>query len=127
ERLMIEIPPLRERAEDIPLLVHHFLNDANPNLPNIFFDAPSMKYLMELPWKGNIRELKNEMERVRLLYSDKKILTVEELSKKYKEASTGIRANADIEPPPQKEKSVDKKSSRGLNSKFRRIEELKKL
>lgn len=60
----IEIPPLRQRKEDIPLLVEHFIKDANKlngkNTKGITDQA--MQYLLEYNWRGNVRELKNCIE-----------------------------------------------------------------
>jgi len=65
----IEIPPLRERREDIPLLVEHFVRLHNRELKKSFkgTDAATMKLLMALPWKGNIRELDNVLEHAMIL------------------------------------------------------------
>ena len=65
----IEIPPLRERREDIPLLVEHFIHSHNRELRKSFkgADSATMKLLMSLPWKGNIRELDNVIEHSMIL------------------------------------------------------------
>ena len=62
----IHIPALRERPEDIPLLVEHFIQRHNPELKRnvISVDAEAMRVLMSLPWKGNVRELDNVIEHV---------------------------------------------------------------
>lgn len=77
--ITIHLPPLRERNEDIPLLVRYFadkLAEIN-NLTRIEFSPEAMAYLQKLPYPGNIRELKNLVERTilvsgknRLEYSD---------------------------------------------------------
>lgn len=65
----IEVPPLRERKEDIPLLANYFLNkivrELHRDTPVISGEA--MKYLMEYSYPGNIRELKNMIERMVIL------------------------------------------------------------
>jgi DNA-binding NtrC family response regulator len=58
----ISIPPLRERKEDIPLLVEHFLSRYRKRIK-----PQTMRMLMDYPWPGNIRELKNTIERAVLL------------------------------------------------------------
>jgi DNA-binding NtrC family response regulator len=65
----IHIPPLRERREDIPLLVEHLVQRHNQELKKSFrgADNSAMKVLMALPWKGNIRELDNVLERAMIL------------------------------------------------------------
>lgn len=76
----IEVPPLRERKEDIPLLANYFLNkvvrELHRDTPVISGEA--MKYLMEYSYPGNIRELKNMIERMVILTTDK-IIDVEDL------------------------------------------------
>jgi two-component system response regulator PilR (NtrC family) len=65
----IEIPPLRERREDIPPLIEHFVRLHNGELRKGFrgVDSATMKILMSLPWKGNVRELDNVIERAMIL------------------------------------------------------------
>jgi len=62
------IPPLRERVDDIPLLVEHYLNTYSrqhgASRPEI--SGPAMEALMAYRWPGNIRELKNVVERITL-------------------------------------------------------------
>lgn len=67
----IEIPPLRERREDIPLLVEHFIRLHNRELKRNYkgVDSATMKLLMSLPWKGNVRELDNVIEHAMILGS----------------------------------------------------------
>lgn len=61
----ITLPPLRERPEDIPDLVHHFLKGNDLGLPaeSLSVDPDAMKLLMSYGWPGNIRELQNEIHR----------------------------------------------------------------
>ena len=71
----IEVPPLRDRKDDIPMLANYFLNkivkDLRREIPVISGDA--MKYLMEYSYPGNIRELKNMIERMVILCNDRNI------------------------------------------------------
>ncbi|MBN2092817.1 sigma 54-interacting transcriptional regulator [candidate division KSB1 bacterium] len=60
--LVLEIPPLRERKMDIPLLVQHFLKDNPKN-----FSVPAMDLLQKYRWPGNVRELQNLVQRSVLL------------------------------------------------------------
>jgi Nif-specific regulatory protein len=64
----IHIPPLRERKEDIPVLIDHFLNLFNQRYnKNVRIDAKALEIMMEYPWPGNIRELENTIERLIIL------------------------------------------------------------
>ncbi len=76
----IKMPPLRERKEDIPLLVQHFIKKYNFRLglqiENIAPEA--IGSLMEYPWNGNVRELENTIERAMVL-SDSKNICLEQL------------------------------------------------
>jgi len=67
----ISIPPLRERREDIPPLIEHFIRRHNQELKKSYqgVDHQTMKILMSLPWKGNVRELDNALERAMILGS----------------------------------------------------------
>jgi formate hydrogenlyase transcriptional activator len=61
----IEIPPLRERREDIPLLVNYFVSNLSRRMRKQINSIPrqAMEILTNCPWKGNIRELANVIER----------------------------------------------------------------
>ncbi len=63
----IAMPPLAERREDIPLLVAHFARAA-PAGARVSFDAAAVALLESLPWRGNIRELRNVVERAAALH-----------------------------------------------------------
>jgi formate hydrogenlyase transcriptional activator len=65
----IEIPPLRERREDIPLLVNYFVSKIAGRMRRQITSIPkrSMEMLTNCPWKGNIRELANFIERAVIL------------------------------------------------------------
>ncbi|MEO8338134.1 MAG: sigma-54 dependent transcriptional regulator [Nitrospirota bacterium] len=76
----IELPPLRERREDIPELVQHFLGRAKEkhSRPNLKLQAPLLSHFSAYPWPGNIRELENVIERLVVLSSGDEV-TVEDL------------------------------------------------
>src|SRR5580765_2727430 len=65
----IELPPLRDRREDVPLLIQRFLNEFNGinNKAVKAVDAEAMQILEQYPWPGNIRELRNVIERATIL------------------------------------------------------------
>ena len=70
----LRLPPLRERAEDIPELVHHFLNRAvEEGLPRKTIDAKAMGRLKRHRWTGNVRELENMVQRLAALYTEEVI------------------------------------------------------
>ena len=65
----IQIPPLRERQEDVPLLAVHFaeLHAREMNLQSPGFATGALEQLSEYDWPGNVRELRNEIERALIL------------------------------------------------------------
>jgi transcriptional regulator with GAF, ATPase, and Fis domain len=65
----LHVPPLRERLDDIPLLVEHFTHiiSENQGMPLRTFNKDAYEVLKKLPWKGNIRELHNIVERLMIL------------------------------------------------------------
>jgi len=70
----IRLPPLRERAEDIPELVRHFLaHTATQGLPLKVIDSTAMERLKRHRWPGNVRELENLVRRLAALYSQEVI------------------------------------------------------
>lgn len=89
--ITIRVPALRERIEDIPLLVHYFIRkqvEIN-NLPSVEVSADAMNYLCKLPYPGNIRELKNLVERT-LLMTGNKIITDQDFKDQYVETTAGV-------------------------------------
>jgi len=77
--LTINIPSLRERADDLPLLVQHFLQRQGRTLGRSFTITPdAMAALRQYNWPGNVRELENMLERVTYLMP-KATITVEDL------------------------------------------------
>lgn len=78
----IHIPPLRERKDDIPLLLNHFLDSFQKKMgkARLSFSAEALERLKEYPYPGNVRELINEVERgVALSYGN--IIGINELSR----------------------------------------------
>ena len=72
----IRMPALRHRVEDIPILTEHFLKEATAKFerPIRSISAEAMSYLMKYEWHGNVRELKNTIERS-VLITDGDVLT----------------------------------------------------
>ena len=102
--LTIEVPPLRERKEDIPVLANYFLNKIvrilHKETPVISGEA--MKFLVEYYYPGNIIELKNLIERIALLSKDK-ILDVEQLPLEIKTKSDIVENKTVVGVGPLKE------------------------
>lgn len=71
----VEVPPLRDRKEDIPVLAEIFLHKASEacNKPKINFTEDALSLLTEYNWPGNVRELKNLVERLTIMSSENEI------------------------------------------------------
>ena len=70
----INLPPLRERYEDVRLLIEHYLKKfMKEHRKQMHFSKPALEILMDYPWPGNIRELQNTMERIVLICPDGEI------------------------------------------------------
>ncbi len=80
----IHIPPLRERKEDIPLLIDYFLKKTGA--PSIKFSPEAMRLMLAYEWKGNVRELENVIERIVLL-SEREYILPEDLPVEIQDAS----------------------------------------
>lgn len=82
--ITVKLPALRERREDIPLLARHFADlQAQANgLPRTEFSADALQFLCRLPLPGNIRELKNLVERT-ILVSGKETLDASDFDSQY--------------------------------------------
>ncbi|MCB0698335.1 MAG: sigma-54-dependent Fis family transcriptional regulator [Chitinophagales bacterium] len=72
--VIIQVPTLNDRKDDIPLLVEHFMSDISTeyNQPEKEIDKTALDALQKHDWTGNIRELRNAVERL-IIFSDKKI------------------------------------------------------
>lgn len=72
----LHLPPLRERREDIPLLVRHFADSYTSlnSLQPVEFAPDTLGYLASLPFMGNVRELKNLVERTILINGNSRLL-----------------------------------------------------
>jgi len=73
--LNLHLPPLRERADDIPLLANHFLEKfaKRLNRPELKISSAALRYLTRQPWEGNVRELENCIERAAILCNNDSI------------------------------------------------------
>lgn len=86
----IQLPPLRDRREDIPLLAKYFINQFNREFGKQVCGISRMaeKILVEYPWPGNIRELKNVIERAVILECEDELL-VENLPREMVDKTVG--------------------------------------
>lgn len=91
----ITIPPLKERSKDIPILAHFFLNRVKNQVQ--YISGKAMQHLCNYPWKGNIRELKNIVERASILAESDEI-TADLLPPEFHcgDQSTGIAATSSL-------------------------------
>jgi transcriptional regulator with PAS, ATPase and Fis domain len=78
----IDIPPLRERREDLELLLHHFVVRYSEEIgrSRVYFTPRVMEILLAYLWPGNVRELQNEIQRCLILCGAEGIVRVEHLS-----------------------------------------------
>jgi len=69
----IHVPPLRERREDIPELIQYFLAEAciKNKLPPRSIDGEAIAKLKDMPWTGNVRELRNAVERLAIMVTER--------------------------------------------------------
>ena len=74
--VQINMPTLRERLEDIPLIAEHFLNVFREEMvmPNVVISKAAMEKMVQYNWPGNIRELRNAIERAVVMGNGKEIL-----------------------------------------------------
>ncbi|OGQ94675.1 MAG: sigma-54-dependent Fis family transcriptional regulator [Deltaproteobacteria bacterium RIFOXYD12_FULL_57_12] len=94
----LNIPPLRERKEDLPLLLAKFvlLFNRNRKTPLHGFEAEAVETLMQYPWPGNIRELENLVQHMAILYGGKSV-ALTDLPPKYRIPSAAV--NEEAAPP----------------------------
>ena len=95
----ITVPPLRERSEDIPLLVEFFVDKISKRLGKTIESIPTtvMTALQDYYWPGNIRELENVLERGVINSSGPKLHLVDELKKTDRDSTMADRSLADVE------------------------------
>lgn len=90
----IQVPPLRERPDDIPVLVNHFAEDITIKHKKgmIKFDEGALHFLQSMQWSGNIRELRNAVERI-IIFIDKREVTRKDIEYLFAAGHTG---NSDL-------------------------------
>ena len=94
--LAIHVPALRERREDIPLLVDHFVSRNNVRLGTHVqgIDSDCRRVMFEYSWPGNVRELENTVERAMVLAEGERITTVD-LPERIRDAKDKVRSQLD--------------------------------
>lgn len=92
--IKIQIPPLRERREDIPLLVNFYVDNLKEiyNNPELTVDSKALQWLEQQDFHGNIRQLKNLVERV-VLISPNKTITKDDFQSQYRGSLRGEKIN----------------------------------
>ncbi len=90
--LPIVVPPLRERREDIPVLIEHFMARNNARLGTSIngLDSEARRLLYEHPWPGNVRELENTIERAMVLSEGDKLMA-SDLPERIREAQNPVQ------------------------------------
>ncbi len=125
----IDLPPLRERKEDILYLLHHHVEKYCRQMGRemIFFTPEALKHLMNYSWPGNVRELQNEIQKCLILFEEKDLIGKDCLSFKFHkeqvEKSSGsfdyFQAKADFE-----KKFLNEALSRSNYNRTRTAEEI---
>lgn len=87
--IKIDLPPLRERTEDVPLLLDYFMNEIceRNSIPPKEFTPAAVSFLQKLHWEGNVREMQNLVERL-IVMARGKVIDVKDFPPEYK-ASAG--------------------------------------
>jgi len=91
----LKVPPLRERREDIPALVSHFLQAAATefNLPERSADEALIRHLAKLPWPGNVRELRHLCQSMAAL-APGEVIGTDDLPEEYRHIQPGAQADS---------------------------------
>ena len=92
--LKVELPPLRRRQDDIPILAHHFLRifAEKCGKPKMSFHDDVMQVFLEYPWPGNVRELKNMVERMVVMGSSD-VIGVNDVPMEVRAGTTSMAAD----------------------------------
>ena len=123
----LRIPPLRERVEDIPLLVEHFIRQDGPRLgPSVrAVSAEALEALRAYSWPGNVRELRNVIQRALVLSHDEVLRLPGPLEgqrdparerRDVERSARGPGARAEAPPHPARARRVGRQPARGGGS-----------
>jgi len=94
----IALPPLRARPDDIALLVQSFLRRAGAGKRTLTIDAEALAQLQQRPWPGNIRELRNVLDRASLFADDGVIRVAQLLAAPVEQGALGMQVRGDSIP-----------------------------
>jgi transcriptional regulator with GAF, ATPase, and Fis domain len=99
--IRIDVPPLRERLDDVPLLVRHFVDQfsAQSGLGSVQIDPAVLEELSSYSWPGNVRELRNIVERTVVRLKGRTI-TTSDLPDELRRRPAGVEASADAASTP---------------------------
>ena len=92
--IKIEVPPLKQRTEDIPLLLDYFMHQVceHNGIRKKRFAPEVLACLMQLPWEGNVREVRNLVERL-AVFSKRQVITLDDLPAEYRGACRDQQAD----------------------------------
>ena len=93
----VTLPPLRERRDDIPLLIEHFLARHRRQRPKRLMPDTAAR-MLAYPWPGNVRELENEIERVVVLAGDEPMIGPELLSLRIRQWAPAEESQIEAQP-----------------------------
>jgi DNA-binding NtrC family response regulator len=99
--IAVQLPPLRERKEDVALLVRHFVEKfasagIRPGLPPIIVSQDAMRRLMAYSWPGNVRQLENAIERAIALLGTRATIEVSDLPPEIQAAQVPVVPTVDF-------------------------------
>jgi DNA-binding NtrC family response regulator len=94
----VHLPPLRERREDIPLLIEHFVKKYNAEMGKhcTRVSREAMKRLVAHEWKGNVRELQNVIERA-VIFAEGETIEVADVALVGSDATLGLEDSEDLQ------------------------------
>jgi len=88
--IRVQVPPLRERKDDLPMLIEHFIRKhGREGMRSRRLSPEALRTLEAYSWPGNIRELENEIERLLVLGSDREVIPADLLSSRIREGAMG--------------------------------------
>jgi two-component system, NtrC family, response regulator HydG len=103
----LKVPPLRDRADDIPLLVRHFLNQFNEELKKQIIDVCQdvLDRFMKYGWPGNVRELRNVLQHASIMCKED-VIEIGNLPRDFAEPSATKPSQAVAESPPGEREAI---------------------